>query len=158
MQKAEHIQLDFRSAEHLPILAEFELPDDQVQFTAHPKEALNIVEGQHPIVILADGHPVGFFILHATERVKEYTSNSHAMLLTTLSIDHRQQRKGYARRGMLALSSFIRSQFPSCNEVVLAVNHKNVPAQQLYERVGFQDTGRRRMGPIGEQWVMNITL
>ena len=50
------------------------------------------------------------------------------------------------------------SQFPTCNEVVLAVNHKNVPAQRLYERVGFQDTGRRRMGPIGEQWVMNITL
>ena len=25
MQKAEHIQLDFRSAEHLPILKEFEL-------------------------------------------------------------------------------------------------------------------------------------
>ena len=91
MQKAEHIQLDFRSAEHLPILKEFELPDDQVQFTAHPKEALNVVEGQHPIVILADGHPVGFFILHATERVKEYTSNPHAMPLTTLSIDHRRQ-------------------------------------------------------------------
>ncbi|WP_127593140.1 GNAT family N-acetyltransferase [Paenibacillus lautus] len=158
MQKAEQIQLEFRSAEHLPILNEFELPDDQVQFTAHPKEALNLVEGQFPIVILADDHPVGFFILHATERVKEYTSNSHAMLLTTLSIDHRQQRKGYARRGMLALPSFIRSQFPSCDEVVLVVNHKNVPAQQLYERVGFEDTGRRRMGPIGEQWVMNITI
>jgi len=158
MPVAEQIQLVVRTAEHLPVLKEFELPDDQVQFTSHPKEVINLGEGQFPIVILADGHPVGFFILHATERVKEYTSHSHAMLLTALSIDHRQQRKGYAKRGMLALPAFIGREFPSCNEVVLVVNHKNVPAQQLYASVGFKDTGRRRMGPIGEQWVMNLTI
>ena len=101
MPIAEQIQLVVRTAEHLTVLKEFELPEDQVQFTSHPKEVLNLGEGQFPIVILADGHPVGFFILHATERVKEYTSHSHAMLLTALSIDHRQQRKGYAKRGCL---------------------------------------------------------
>ena len=40
MQKAEHIQLDFRSAEHLPILKEFELPDDQVNLPLIRKKHL----------------------------------------------------------------------------------------------------------------------
>lgn len=38
MPIAEQIQLVVRTAEHLTVLKEFELPEDQVQFTSHPKE------------------------------------------------------------------------------------------------------------------------
>ena len=44
------------------------------------------------------------------------------------------------------------------NEVVLAVNEKNIPAQNLYEKVGFQDKGFRRMGPIGQQIIMHLPI
>lgn len=54
--------------------------------------------GQYPIVILSNKIPVGFFVLHTTERVQEYSSNPQAMLLTALSMDHKQQGKGYAKK------------------------------------------------------------
>ncbi len=37
------------------------------------------------------------------------------------------------------------------NEVVLAVNEKNIPAQKLYaEKLASRHKGLRRMGPIGQ--------
>lgn len=59
---------------------------------------------------------------------------------------------------MLQLPLFVRKEFEHCDEVVLVVNHKNIPAQQLYLKVGFVDTGERRMGPIGEQIVMSLSI
>ncbi|MGE7929665.1 hypothetical protein [Lysinibacillus xylanilyticus] len=59
---------------------------------------------------------------------------------------------------MLSLPEFIKRKFKDCNEVVLVINHKNIPAQNLYLKVGFVDNGERRMGLIGEQIVMNLTI
>ncbi|MGE7917237.1 GNAT family N-acetyltransferase [Lysinibacillus xylanilyticus] len=158
MQKTNTIELVHFSEDFVDVLNDFELPEEQCQFTALPKEISIDMVGQYPIVILSDDVPVGFFVLHATERVKEYSSNPNAMLLTALSIDHKQQGNGYAKKGMLALSEFIKRVFKECNEVVLVVNHKNIPAQNLYLKVGFADNGERRMGPIGEQIVMNLNI
>ena len=80
------------------------------------------------------------------------------MLLTALSVNYAKQGKGYAKQAMLLLSDFVKSEFPDCDEIVLAVNHKNIPAQRLYSRVGFTDTGRRKNGPIGEQFILNLLL
>lgn len=67
-----------------------------------------------------------------------------------------KQGKSLAKNAMLLLSKFVLNEFPNCNEIVLAVNHKNIAAQHLYKKVGFQDTGKRRFGPIGEQFIMNL--
>ncbi|WP_334076655.1 GNAT family N-acetyltransferase [Paenibacillus sanfengchensis] len=158
MDKLDDVELVHLAEEHFAELNKFELPDEQRQFTALPSEVLNVTEGQYPIVILDEGVAVGFFLLHATDRVKDYTANPNAMLLTALSINSQQQRKGYARKGMLELPLFVRKEFERCDEVVLVVNHKNIPAQQLYLKVGFVDTGERRMGPIGEQIVMSLSI
>jgi len=158
MQTINTIELVHFSEDYVDVLHDFDLPEEQSQFTALPKEISIEMVGQYPIVILSDNVPVGFFVLHATERVKEYSSNPNAMLLTALSIDHKQQGNGYAKKGMLALSDFIKREFKECHEVVLVVNHKNIPAQNLYLKVGFVDHGERRMGPIGEQIVMNLHI
>lgn len=59
---------------------------------------------------------------------------------------------------MLLLEEFVKRYFPIKNEVVLAVNERNIPAQNLYAKVGFQDKGFRRMGPIGEQIIMHLPI
>lgn len=158
MQTINTIELVHFSEDYVDVLHDFDLPKEQSQFTALPKEISIEMVGQYPLVILSDNVPVGFFVLHTTERVKEYSSNPNAMLLTALSIDHKQQGKGYAKKGMLVLSDFIKREFKECNEVVLVVNHKNIPAQNLYLKVGFVDHGERRIGPIGEQIVMNLHI
>jgi len=158
MSQTKNISLDLFQLKYKESLLSFELPNDQVKFTALPSHVLEVQEGQFPIVIVEDDVPVGFFILHSTSRVKDYSNNPNAMLLTAFSIDYSKQGRGYAKQGLLLLSKYIQKQFPSCDEIVLGVNHQNVPAQNLYIRVGFQDTGRRVIGSLGEQFVMTLLI
>ncbi len=44
------------------------------------------------------------------------------------------------------------------NEVLLGVNERNIPAQKLYEKSSFNDTGLRRMGAVGLQYVLSLNL
>lgn len=60
MQKTNTIELAHFSEEHVAILNAFELPEEQRQFTALPKEISIEMVGQYPIVILSDHVPVGF--------------------------------------------------------------------------------------------------
>ncbi|SOC13438.1 acetyltransferase (GNAT) family protein [Ureibacillus xyleni] len=143
---------------HLEILKSFHLPAEQKKFTALPIDILEETEGKHPIVIVYGDAPVGFFLLHNSNRVKEYSANPHALLLTAFSINHLEQGKGFAKKAMQKLSNFVKSEFPSYNEIVLAVNYKNIPAQELYRKVGFYDTGERKIGPIGEQYIMKMKV
>ncbi|GAK03999.1 hypothetical protein JCM19037_2370 [Geomicrobium sp. JCM 19037] len=147
------VALKFYSNQHEKKLNEFELPSEQEKFTSLPSAMGEVQKGQYRIVILQDNEPVGFFLLHATKRVQEYTDNPHAMLLTALSIDYKQQGKGIAKKSMNQLPAFVREEFPGCDQVVLAVNHRNIAAQMVYKRVGFTDSERRIEGPIGEQYV-----
>ncbi|WP_339215067.1 GNAT family N-acetyltransferase [Ornithinibacillus sp. FSL M8-0202] len=158
MQSIDEVKLEHFSNEHMKELDSFELPEEQAQFTALPSKYKEMTEGQHRVVFLRGNKPVGFFLLHSTDRVKEYSNNPNAMLLTTLSVNYAEQGKGYAKQAMLLLRDFVKSEFPSCDEIVLAVNHKNFPAQKLYAKVGFKDTGRRKIGPIGEQFILSLGL
>ena len=152
------VELQHYKIEFFESLSEFSLPEEQERFTSLPTAMLEASEGRHPIVILSESRPVGFFILHSSSRVQDYTDNPNAMLLTSFSIDFKQQGKGYAKKGLLQIDHFVREFFQHCNEVVLAVNHKNIAAQKVYEKVGYQDTGRRKIGKIGEQFIYSYPL
>ena len=152
------LELKHYSEEYLTVLNSFDLTEHQKQFTALPSTFAEVSEGQHRIVILKGNIPVGFFLLHTTERVKDYSDNPKALLLTAFSINHDQQGNGYAKKGMILLRDFVKAEFPEYNEIVLAVNHKNAAAQRLYSKAGFHDTGERRIGRIGEQYVMKLSL
>jgi len=123
-----------------------------------PSEMLEVTNKRHPIVILNKLEPVGFFVLHSSERVKEYTDNPKGMLLTAFSINFKHQGKGYAKKGLNQIDSFVKKLFPWCNEIILAVNHKNISAQKLYKKVGFKDTGNRKIGKLGEQYLFSYEI
>lgn len=158
MTQLEEVALSLFEEKHAEYLKGFQLPPEQAKFTALPEQVWEEAEGQYRVVILAEGTPVGFFLLHSTDRVKEYTDNPHAMLLTALSIDHRQHGKGYAKKAMQIVKEWVGLEFESCNEIVLAVNHKNIPAQTLYRQTGYHDTGRRKIGKIGEQFIFALSI
>ena len=158
MKKTDSIELSHFSNKHLEALNSFELPKEQEQFTLLPTNVKEVTENQYRIVIQNDTEPVGFFLLNSTDQVKDYTDNPKAMLLTSLSINHVKQGRGYAKQAMFLLNKFVAAEFPNCNEIILAVNHKNITAQKLYLKVGFQDTGKRKIGPIGEQFILNLML
>ncbi|WP_404407160.1 GNAT family N-acetyltransferase [Jeotgalibacillus malaysiensis] len=140
-------------------LTNFLLSKEQEQFTTLPADQLvRLTEEQTPVVITADQKAVGFFVMEQSERLKHYTDNECAYLLASLSITKSHQGKGYARQAMELLPEWVGKEFPACNEIVLSVNLKNSAAFRLYERTGFEDTGRRITGPVGEQRVMSLKL
>ncbi|RAL22673.1 GNAT family N-acetyltransferase [Thermoflavimicrobium daqui] len=155
------IQLSFYKPEFDVILSTFQLPKEQHQYTALPNEILKQAiedQNQYPVVILLGDTPVGFFILHKTENTQQLTDFPHALLLRTLSINHIHQGRGYAYQAMSNLSMFVCEHFDEIDEIVLVVNEKNLAAQRLYQKVGFVDKGRRRVGPIGRQKVYHLEL
>jgi len=154
MEKLKRVELKHFSSKYMEELNSFVLTEEQKQFSALPSNFEEINEGQYRIVILSDHTPVGFFLLNSNERVKKYSNNSNALLLTALSINHAEQGKGYAKQGMILLVEFVLSEFPHCNELVLVVDKDNIPAQKLYLKVGFEDTNERLIGRIGEEIIM----
>ncbi|WP_322922416.1 GNAT family N-acetyltransferase [Paenibacillus campi] len=165
-QKGQHVRLELLQPQHMEQLLAFELPEEQLRFTALPMEVLEISirdPERHPVVVTADGHAVGFFVLHegagvATYRSYTSTAPEQLMLLRALLIDHKQQGHGFARLAMQALRPFVHLHFPPIREIVLAVNIRNEPAQQLYLRTGFEDRGMRRPGALGLQWIMHYQV
>lgn len=142
-------------------LYQFSLPEEQLQFTGLPSMVLEETlqdPSRYAVVILADGIPVGFFVLHTGGRLAEYTSNPRAILLTAFSVTEAHQGKGYAKKGLLALPAFVAEHLPDKEEIILVVNERNLPAKQLYEKTGFVDKGIRRMGPIGRQFMLHYSL
>ena len=138
----------------------FELGAEQEKFTASAYDAIQtlIDPHRHLIVVLTGGRPVGYFILHEKSGPVEIGSHEHALLIRSLAINAVDQRKGYALEAMLQLSEFVRGNFQGITELILIVNHANLPAQKLYQKAGFVDRGVRRQGKIGEQYVYNHFL
>ncbi|EJS76417.1 GNAT family N-acetyltransferase [Bacillus cereus] len=156
------IQLVPYREKYKEIIQSFTLPSEQVQFTSDPGELLEKAKSDRTknVIVILDYNevPVGIFALQTGERVQEFTENENALLLTSFSINYNRQKKGYAKKSLALLQEFVKRYFPIKNEVVLAVNEKNTPAQKLYEKVGFQDKGNRRMGPIGQQIIMHLPI
>lgn len=139
-------------------LANFSLTGEQFSFTALPAEVIEEAisnPDKVPIVILKEETPVGFFILHKKSEYAEEKKYSNAILIRALSITLEHQGRGYARAAMQAIGPLLQQIEPGTKEVILAVNEQNIAAQSLYLKEGFRDTGIRRIGAHGLQFVFH---
>lgn len=155
------ITLDFYKEKHLPELLKFCLPPEQEVFTALPKDVLHLcLSDRHrfPIVVLLDDVVVGFFILHYGRDIMEFIHNPNAILLRSFSINYRFQKNGYAKQTLKLVLEFIKNNFSGINQLILAVNEKNTPAQNLYLRCGYSDTSIKKIGPKGPQLIFQHTI
>ncbi|CAH2716037.1 hypothetical protein BACCIP111895_03221 [Neobacillus rhizosphaerae] len=153
--------LEFYHSEIRPQLKHYFLSDEQLQYTAHPLDAIVACENdtdRFPVMILYDEKPAGFFVLHGWEGVKEYTDNKKALLLRAYSVNSSFQRKGIAQRSLQLLPDFVNKHFPEINEVILTVNQQNTLAQHVYKKGGFIDKGARAMGSKGLLFIYHLNL
>lgn len=145
----------------LALIQDYQLTEQQLIYTGTPELPLKIALTNpfiHPIIGVAGKQLTNFFVLDEGKDVHLYTSNQQALLLRTFSTDARYQGRGYAKQVLQLLPVFVQEHFPEANELVLAVNQRNLPAQKLYERSGFCYTNRHVAGPAGEQLVMSLPL
>ena len=155
------IMIDFYHPNHISALSQFTLLPLQETFTAAPIQAIEMAKGdkqRYPMVILFNNTPVGFFVLHMGGGMSDYSTNPNGCLLRAFSINYKDQGKGYGRRGMDRLPQFIREHFPHVDEIVLAVNLRNVSAKAFYEKCGFIDKGLKKEGRIGLQYLLHYYL
>ncbi|USK99808.1 GNAT family N-acetyltransferase [Bacillus tropicus] len=139
----------------------YKLSEEQLQFTGTPKKCIELSiadTDRHSILFLVNDELVTFFVLHENEGVKPYSENPKAMLLRAFSTDYYYQEKGYAKQSLLFLPDFIRKKYPHINEIVLAVNIKNISAQSLYKKCGFIDEGIRKIEKKGQLIIMSFYL
>jgi RimJ/RimL family protein N-acetyltransferase len=139
------------------------LSEEQLQFTALPKNALERIkerkDGQkHAICIVYEDSIVGFFVLDTSDDKKDLSENEQAILLRSLSINPLFQGKGIAKKAMFLMPNFVKNSFPDCNEIVLAVNFQNSSAYQLYLKTNFVDEGKTNLGRNGLQYVLKLKL
>lgn len=162
----QQVELCVYDPQYLDDLLAFGLPAEQHQFTALPAEVLSVSlrdPERHPIVMVADGHAVGFFVLHEGDGITTYKSYTDTppeqlMLLRALLIDYRQQGHGYGKQAMNQLGTLVKHHFPHIREVILAVNEKNDRACQLYLATGFEDRNIRRQGALGMQRILHYLI
>ena len=154
-----HITLAPCRPEHYPALTAYQLHGIQAEFSRPPRDWLNgnipCNAAQRAVSILCDGEAIGFFILDCGADRDDYSTNPHAALLRSMSLNPRHQGNGYARTALAptSLDPFVRAYLPSCDEIVLGVNHANHAAIRLYQRAGFSDSGRTYEGLRGLQFI-----
>lgn len=143
------------------VTVKYDLPSDQLEFTGLPQDIIKRDAknpDKHLVIIKARNEVAGFFELDESDDRKKYSDNPKALLLRGYSVNPKFQGRGIATGSIYALPEFIRREYPSFNEVVLGVNARNIPAQTLFRKAGFEDTGRKVMRPKGEQIVMRMRI
>lgn len=153
-------RLAFFNSEWESIIRDFTLYKSQMGFVFLPSKALDFFQDENcfPVVILFDDEPVGFFVLHNSGEIYDFTENDNAIFLLAFSIDRNHQGKGYAKLAMNSLPKFVQHYFPQVGEIILTVNENNLAAKRLYEISGFIYKGKNKQGRSGIELGMNYLL
>ncbi|WP_282173667.1 GNAT family N-acetyltransferase [Cytobacillus firmus] len=142
-------------------LSNYHLPEEQLQFTSLPLDKIknpNVSNTAKHVLILENSMTVGYFSLEDGEKLLKYSTNPNARLLTSFSIDSRNQGKGLAKTGLQLLPEFVRKNLPGIDEIVLGVNKRNTPAYNLYLKTGFVDENEFYEGPKGPQHILHLRV
>ncbi len=153
------IQLEFYNSSHFEELESYKLDEIQAQFTASVYENIVVrkVESnplKHPITILFDQRPIGFFVLDLSDDKRDYTTEPDSVLLRSLSLNPDFQGKGIGKQAMKLTDEFVKHHFPEVKKIVLSVNFKNTLAYRLYLQAGYVDTKRVFAGIKGAQHIL----
>ena len=93
-----------------------------------------------PLALYAENRPVGF-VMYALDE------DDHEYWIYRLMIDKRYQRRGYGREAMRMLIERIQAD-ENHRVIYISFEPENLPAQTLYESLGFVPDGRVLYGEV----------
>lgn len=145
---------------HLNEVAELEVANEQVQFVGTINEILlNIDENVHPHVILWNNQVIGFFLIDTTYGDHYDFAKTYSLGLRGYFISHPFQGKGYGKKAISLLASYLQRYYSSYSHIYLTVNAKNPAARHCYLNGGFRDTNDLYLGgTAGPQHIMVLKL
>ncbi|MDQ0780311.1 GNAT family N-acetyltransferase [Chryseobacterium sp. W4I1] len=138
----------------------YTLDEEQKQYTSTAEKALQRIKDKNDskafaVTVFEDKKPAGFFVLDFGDDKFELTDNKNSVLLRSLSVNPELQGKGIGKAAMQKADDFVKLNFPQCDEIVLAVNHKNHSAYHVYLKTGYIKHEKTIIGRSGPQYVMS---
>lgn len=125
-------------------VAQLKLHDGQEKFVApnwySMLEALHSNGNLHSRAIYLDDTLIGYTMYGIDDRTQDYW-------IVRLMTDRDQQGKGYGRQAIALIIDQMEQTY-RCNEIFISFEPTNNVARKLYERLGFQDTGRVEDGEL----------
>lgn len=140
---------------------QYSLPDEQAIYTSIPSlivETFKSDKFNQPFVICSEGLIVGWFALYTDQSGNIYTENKKAILLKSLSIDSRHQKKGYSFHALRILPRLVKQLYKDKDEIILTVHKTNTPAINLYRKAGFVYKGEDYNGEYGIEMIFHWKL
>lgn len=112
------------------------------------------------MVILRGRAAVGYFQFNLCAReIAHYCAGPTSCGLEAMMVDRRVQAQGIGYGALCQLPEVLRAHLPHHDQIRLTVNISNRPAQKLYVRCGFVDTGAVYEGaPSGPQHVYSLSI
>lgn len=156
------VHLKFFISEDLAGL-NYALDEVQSLYTSTAEHALERIGERNdglafPVSIFNDEILVGFLVLDFGADKFDITDNPNSVLLRSLSINPYFQGKGIGKSAMLLTDEFVKKNFNTCDEIVLAVNQNNTAAYEIYLKTGYSYDGKIREGRSGPQYLMSKKL
>ena len=143
------------TTDNLKMVRDYQLTD--LTYTGSPVSIISKSKSdsdRKPIMIMDNAKLVGFFCLHVHEGPAYYGGNENTdVLIRALSIDERYRHQHLALSAMIMVDKYVRERYSDIERIILAVNHANLVAQNVYRQAGFKDSGVRTYGKLGQQFI-----
>ncbi|HZG11050.1 MAG: GNAT family N-acetyltransferase [Kurthia gibsonii] len=147
------------TVEDEPRIQNYLLTEDQLLYTASPREVIKIEDSErHPILALDDDLFVTFFVLHEGKGPLDFLGTEHDILLRSFSTDVRYEGRGYATKVLEKIPSYVQENFPHIKRIILALDEGNERARALYIKQGYTDTELRMAGRTSNLHILQYSF
>lgn len=142
-----------------PRIQQYLLTEDQLLYTASPREVIKIDDSErHPILAMDDDLFVTFFVLHEGQGPLAFLGTTDDMLLRSFSTDVRYEGRGYATKVLEKIPNYVQEHFPHIKRIILALDEGNDRAQSLYLKNGYTDTELRMPGRTANLHILQYSF
>lgn len=154
------IELTPMNERYLEQVLTLSIAEEQLPYVGTIEEVLlNADSNVHPHLVIAQGNPVGIFLIDTTYCQQYDFAPKQALGFRAFLIDQNSQGKGYGSAVIAQLSDYLTQHYAAFRQVYLTVNCKNASAYRCYLNNGFIDSGELYLGgAAGPQHIMLKSL
>jgi RimJ/RimL family protein N-acetyltransferase len=143
-------------------VARLEISDEQVEFAGTIARSIAACEAGDPaevagLAIRGGQEIVGWLLLKRGASAPDWVP-ADAAVLTGLRIDRRQQGRGIGALALAESARWAAHHWPQAMRLMLRVDEANVAGIRAYEKAGWREIGERRIGRVGPERTMSLSL
>ena len=109
------------------------------------------------LAIRAGGEIVGWLLLKRGGAAPDWVG-ADAAVVSGLRVDQRQQGRGIGAAALDAMARWVARHWPQAARLQLRVDDGNLAGIRAYEKAGWREIGERRIGRVGVERTMALSL